>query len=204
MDIEKLSYAYYDQPELVHAVNADLLKFNLGLIEKMRGLCVPTFVTIAEDMSYNHGPMISKAVFDEFLAPYYRRLMETLAELDIVVVIDTDGDVTRLVPWLASVGIDGVLPLERQAKVDGNLLRAQFPRLRMVGHFDKLVMNRGERAIREEFERLVPLMKSGGFIPSVDHQTPPGVSLAEYRQYLKLLAEYTEWTSGSSAKRDFR
>jgi hypothetical protein len=33
-------------------------------------------------------------------------------------------------------------------------------------------------------------MKTGGFIPSVDHQTPPGVSLEQYRCYLRLLDEY--------------
>ena len=31
--------------------------------------------------------------------------------------------------------------------------------------------------MREEFERLLPVMRQGGFLPSVDHQTPPGVSL---------------------------
>ena len=36
-------------------------------------------MTFAEDMSYNHGPMLSKALFDEFLAPYYRRLVPRLA-----------------------------------------------------------------------------------------------------------------------------
>jgi uroporphyrinogen-III decarboxylase len=60
----------------------------------------------------------------------------------------------------------------------------------MIGHFDKLVMNKGEEAIRAEFERLLPLMKGGGFIPSVDHQTPPEVSMNQYRVYLKLLKEY--------------
>jgi hypothetical protein len=97
-----------------------------------------------------------------------------------------------LAPWLQEVGVAGVLPLERQAKVDGMALRGQFPRLRMIGHFDKMTMNRGEAAMRDEFERLVPLMKSGGFIPSVDHQTPPGVSLEQYRLYLRLLEEYTQ------------
>jgi hypothetical protein len=41
-----------------------------------------------------------------------------------------------------------------------------------------------------EFERLVPLMHSGRFIPSVDHQTPPGVSLDQYRVYLRHLRSY--------------
>ena len=190
MDIEKLSYAFYDEPELVHAINGDLLEFNIGLVRRMATVCPPTFLTLAEDMSYNLGPMISQAVFEEFCAPYYRRLMEVLNEHGIILIVDTDGDVTRLVPWLQAVGVAGVLPIERQAGVDGMALRRQFPGLRMVGHFDKMVMNRGEEAIRAEFERIRPLMRTGGFIPSVDHQTPPGVSLEQYRVYLRLLAEY--------------
>jgi uroporphyrinogen-III decarboxylase len=108
-----------------------------------------------------------------------------------MLIVDTDGDVTQLVPWLQAVGVAGVLPLERQAHVDGLKLREQFPNWRMIGHYNKLVMNQGEEAMRAEFERLMPLMKSGGFIPSVDHQTPPGVSLENYRRYLTLLNEYT-------------
>jgi hypothetical protein len=191
MGFEQISLAFYDQPELLHRINADLLDFNLKLVDRILDACVPTFVTLAEDMSYNHGPMISQRMFEDFLAPYYRRLLPRLQERGIRTIVDTDGDVTRLVPWLQSVGVDGVLPLERQAKVDGLKLRGQFPRLLMVGHFDKMTMPRGEVAMRAEFERLRPLMKSGGFIPSVDHQTPPGVSLDQYRVYLRLLEEYT-------------
>lgn len=191
MDIEKLSYAFYDQPELVHAMNHDLTEFNLRLIRQMSKVCVPTFMTLAEDMSYNLGPMISQQVFNEFLAPYYRRVMEALNDLNIMLIVDTDGDVTQLVPWLQAVGVAGVLPLERQAGVDGDRLRERFPTLRMVGHFNKLTMDKGEAAMRAEFERLVPLMKRGGFIPSVDHQTPPAVSIEQYRVYLRLLEEYT-------------
>lgn len=191
MNFERLCLGFYDQPELIHKINEDLLRFNLGLLDQMLKVCVPTFMTLAEDMSYNHGPMIGREIFEEFLAPYYRRLMERLNEHNILLIVDTDGDVTKLVPWLQEVGVAGVLPLERQAKVDGMALRRQFPTLRMIGHFDKLTMHCGEAAMRAEFERLKPLMKSGGFIPSVDHQTPPGVSLEAYRLYLRLLEEYT-------------
>lgn len=191
MGFEKLMYAFAEQPDLLHRINQDLLDFNIRLLDKIFAACVPTFMTIAEDMSYNHGPMISKRTFEEFVAPYYRKLLPRLQERGVPLVVDTDGDITMLVPWLEELGIQGVLPLERQAGVDGAKLRQQFPRLFMIGHFNKMTMNRGEDAMRAEFERLTPLMKSGGFIPSVDHQTPPGVSLAEYRTYLRLLEEYT-------------
>jgi len=192
MGFTKVSLAFYDQPELIHQINQDLVEYNLRILEQIKTVCVPTFATIAEDMSYNHGPMISLLHFEEFIAPYYRQLIPRLRELGIIPIVDTDGDVTRLAPWLQREGIEGVLPLERQAGVDGAILRTQFPRLNMVGHYDKMVMNRGIQAMREEFERLLPLMHSGGFIPSVDHQTPPGVSLDQYRIYVQLLKEYAK------------
>ncbi len=191
LGFERLMLAYHDQPELVHCINSDLLAFNLRLLEGMRGSCVPTFFTVAEDMSYNHGPMVSRRVCEEFMTPYYLRLVERMKEMNALVIMDTDGDCGKLVPWLASVGVEGVLPLERQAKVDGMALRAAYPTLRMVGHYNKLVMHLGEAAMRAEFERLAPLMRTGGFIPSVDHQTPPAVSMSNYRIYLRLLDEYT-------------
>jgi hypothetical protein len=87
-------------------------------------------------------------------------------------------------------GIQGVLPLERQAGVDGMEVRKRYPEIRLIGHFNKMVMDDGEAAMRNEFERLMPLMRAGGFIPSVDHQTPPHVSLEQYRVYRRLLGEY--------------
>jgi uroporphyrinogen-III decarboxylase len=135
--------------------------------------------------------MISEAHFDEFIAPYYRQIVPRLQEWNAPAIVDTDGDVTKMVPWLMREGIQGVLPLERQAGVDGMALRREFPGLLMVGHFDKMVMDKGEQALRAEFERLMPLMQSGGFIPSVDHQTPPHITIEQYHLYRRLLDEYT-------------
>jgi len=191
MGFVKLMYAFIEQPELIHRINEDLLRFNLSLLDQIEKACVPTFMTIAEDMSFNKGPMIGEDLFEEFVAPYYRRMLARVKEMNMLTIVDTDGDVTRMVPWLNSVGVEGVLPLERQAGVDGMTLREQFPDFALVGHYDKMVMPHGEEAMRQEFERLVPLMKTGGFIPSVDHQTPPGVSLEQYSLYRHLLHEFT-------------
>jgi uroporphyrinogen-III decarboxylase len=193
MGFTELMLAFYDQPELLHQINQDLLDFNLDLLARIEKVGRPVFMTVAEDMSYNNGPMISKNLMDEFMSPYYDKMMARAKEMEMLTLVDTDGDVTLLVPWLMENGIEGVLPLERQAGVDAMSLRQQFPALRMVGHFNKMVMKQGEEAMRGEFERLVPVMKTGGFIPSVDHQTPPDVSLENYRIFLRLLHEYTDF-----------
>ena len=143
-------------------------------------------------MSYNNGPMLSKAHFDEFLAPYYEPLTKALRERGIRVFVDSDGDVTQLIPWLKRVGVEGILPLERMAGVDVAKIRETHPDWLMIGGYDKTVMKDGEAAQRRDFERLLPTMATGGFIPSVDHQTPPDVSLETYQVYLRLLEEYSK------------
>jgi uroporphyrinogen-III decarboxylase len=152
----------------------------------------PDMVGFAEDMSYNNGPMLSREQFDEFIAPYYRRVIPHIKKHGVKVLVDTDGDVTSMIPWMMNAGIEGVYPLERQAGVDVALIRRKYPKFLLLGAYDKMVMSKGEKEMRAEFERLLPVMKSGGFIPSVDHQTPPGVSFANYKIYVKLFREFCE------------
>ena len=162
----------------------------LSVIDDLCSVCTPDFVTIAEDMSYNHGPMLSKSCFDEFLKPYYLQITPALHKHGVLVIVDSDGDISQAAPWFEEVGVDGILPLERQAGADIVTLRRDHPSMRFVGHYDKMVMNKGEAAMRAEFERLLPTAARGGFLISCDHQTPPGVSYQEYLLYLKLFAEY--------------
>ena len=192
LGIEPHLYAFYDQPELMHRINRDQVKYMELCLDAFCDICVPDFMTFGEDMSYNHGPMLSKKQFDEFMAPYYRQIIPNLLERETVPIIDSDGDVEPLIPWFEEVGLAGILPLERMAGVDVNRIREKHPNWIMIGGYDKIVMNRGEDAIRAEFERLLPAIKSGRYIPSVDHQTPPGVALEQYQVYLRLLREYTK------------
>jgi len=124
--------------------------------------------------------------------PHYQKLTAYIKNKNVKTLVDSDGDISRMIPWFMRAGIDGVYPLERQAGVDINILRKNYPEFIFLGGFDKMVMNRGEAAIRAEFERILPVMRSGRYIPSVDHQTPPGVSLDEYRVYIRLFGEYAE------------
>ncbi len=191
LGIEQHLYAFYDQPELIHRINEDLADFMLRVIERIGSVCAPDFMTFAEDMSYNHGPMISHELFEAFMAPYYHRVIPALKNLGTLPFVDSDGDVSVPLAWFESAGLEGVLPLERQAGVDIAQLRAAHPRMRFIGHFDKMTMTRGEAAMRAEFERLLPVARQGGYLISVDHQTPPGVSYDQYLLFLRLFREYS-------------
>ena len=190
--IEPHLYAFYDEPELMHRMNEDLAAFDLRVLDAVFSELTPEFVGFAEDMSYNLGPMLSREQFRQFLLPYYRRVIPAIRAAGSHVLVDSDGDITSMVPWFQEAGIEGVYPLERQAGVDVVRLRAEYPSFILLGGYDKMVMRLGAEAMRAEFERILPAMRSGRYIPSVDHQTPPEVSLAQYREYLRLFREYCE------------
>ena len=192
LGIEPHLLAFYDAPELIHRINLDIVEHTKHVFDQVFDIFVPDFVIYAEDMSYNLGPMLSEAHFDEFILPYYRVTVPLVKRTGARVIVDSDGDISRTIPWFLRAGAEGMTPLERQAGVDVPALREKYPNFLFIGHFDKMVMTRGEEAIRAEFERLLPLMRKGGFIPSVDHQTPPGVSLDQYRMYLRLFHEYAQ------------
>jgi len=190
LGIERHLFAFYDQPELMHRINADLADWILKVIEQVCAICTPDFMTFGEDMSYNRGPMLSKDLFDTFLRPYYDRVIPSLRRHGVLPIIDSDGDIAAAAPWFAEAGLGGVLPLERQAGVDIGALRRQQPEMVFIGHFDKMTMDKGEDAMRAEFERLLPTAARGGFLVSCDHQTPPGVSYRDYQTYLRLFHDY--------------
>ena len=192
LGIENHLYALYDKPDLIHRINSDLSKWQLKMINKVCQYCIPDFMTFAEDMSYNKGSMLSEELFNKFMKPYYDKVIPIIKKNGIIPIVDSDGDITEPAYWFENTGLQGILPLERQAGCDINKLREEHPNMVFVGHFDKMTMNQGEEVMRREFERLLPAAEKGGFFPACDHQTPPGVSFEDYKIYLKLFREYAE------------
>lgn len=192
LGIEGHLYAFYDYPELMLEINRDLTQYHKKCLDVIYRHIRPHFMTLAEDMSYNLGPMLSRQQYGEFMLPFYKELVPQIQAQGTKVLIDTDGQVEPLIPWFLDGGIEGILPLERMAGVDVNRIRQNFPELIMIGGFDKTVMHLGEEAMRREFERIFPAMCTGRYIASVDHQTPPDVTMENYAVFMRLQREYAQ------------
>ncbi|MDR1303662.1 MAG: hypothetical protein LBK76_00410 [Verrucomicrobiales bacterium] len=190
LGIENHLYSFYDAPELYHTICRDLLAWQQRAVTLCAEQFPFTFMTFAEDMSYNNGPMISRATFDEFIAPYYREIIPLINQTGTLTMVDSDGDITQATGWFGDCGVNGMLPLERQAGVEVSRYLDAQPQMFFLGHFDKMVMHQGRAALEREFARLLPSARRGRFIPSVDHQTPPAVSYEDYRQYVSLLKQF--------------
>ncbi len=191
MGVENLLVAYHDDPDLLHAMASHHLDFLRTVLERELQDVEFDFAFIWEDMAYNSGPLIGPNMVREFMLPYYRELFDFLRAHGIRhIVLDSDGDITQLIPLFTEVGVDALLPFEVAANMDVRVVRENHPRLRIMGGIDKRALAAGPGAIDAELEAKLPVMfASRGFIPSVDHHIPPDVSLDDFAHYLKRCRE---------------
>ena len=190
MGIEPHMYAFYDQPELIHDINGYILKIYLEKLTKVLDIVPADVVYIMEDLSGKNGPMISPGLFDEFIGSYYKRLIPVLKGKGVRhVFVDTDGDFKKLIPNFIEAGVEGFLPMDVNAGMDIVAVRKEFPDIKFIGAFNKLCISEGKEAIDREFDRILPVIRQGGYLPGCDHQVAPFATFNNYRYYIKRLKE---------------
>jgi len=191
--IEEHLYAFYDHPRIMHEINKFVLCAYLDRLDKILDLTPADVVYVLEDLSGVNGPMLSPALFDEFIGAYYAKLVPFLKKKGVRnVFVDTDGNFVKLIPNFMDVGVEGFLPMDVNAGVDIVQVRERFPQLKFIGGFNKLCIESGPGAIDREFERLMPVIRQGGYIPGCDHQVTPLTPLDNYLYYVGRLKDAME------------
>ena len=191
MGAENLLLAYYDQPELVHAISRHHVSFLRDFYSRIALDVEFDFIFIWEDMSYKNGPLISPALVREFMLPYYRELIPFLKHISgCKVILDSDGDVSQLIPLFMEAGVDGMLPFECAAGMNVCEIGDRYPDLLIAGGIDKREIAKGRKHIDRELDAKLPHMfRRGGYLPAMDHHVPPEVGYDDVLYYTERTRE---------------
>jgi len=128
--------------------------------------------------------MISPAIFREFMLPHYQRMCSFLKSKGVkVILVDTDGDCTELVPLFLEAGITGLYPMETSTGMDIRAIRKKYPKLQMLGGISKYAVAQGRGSIDTSLAAVEGLLRCGGYIPYIDHSVPPSVSWEDFVYY---------------------
>ena len=152
-------------------------------------------VGLSEDMAYQAHSMVSPAMARKFLKPCYDRWVSEIRGSGCEIIdMDSDGYIGELIPIWIECGINVCDPIEVAAHNDINEFRRRFgKRMAYCGGIDKRCMARGGHALKDEFARIAPVCRDGGYIPSCDHGIPHDVSWQNYLDYCRRLAQLTGW-----------
>jgi hypothetical protein len=181
--------AYYDEPDLMHTIVADLTDFWIQLYDQVLDQVDVDLALIWEDMCYNRGPLISPATFRTFILPGYKKLTNFFREKGVkTILVDCDGNIWKLLPLFLEGGVTGIYPFEVRAGMDVVQVRKAFPQLQILGGIDKAALASCPQAIDNELQSKVPwMLTQGGYIPYVDHFVPPDVTWPDFLYYRKRL-----------------
>jgi len=191
MGTEAVSFIFLDQPDFVHWYNDRIASCCERAIDAACSTGKVDLMGGHEDMAFKNGPLVSPAMFRDFLSPYYRRTVGKAREHGQTVFLqDSDGDIRLLIPLWLEVGVNAFLPLEVASNMDVCELRKEYGRhiALLRGNLDKRNFADSKEAIKEEVMRKVPTVAAeGGFIPGVDHGVPPDVPFENYCYYVQLM-----------------
>ncbi|MCC6958100.1 MAG: hypothetical protein IT316_14965 [Anaerolineales bacterium] len=194
LGVDYLLLSMYDDPAMIHDILDVMTDLWIGLWEEQVAQYEVDSVTFWEDMCYRAGPLISPKMFQTFLSPRYKRLTDAGRSMGIKhYLVDTDGDMRKLIPLWIEAGITGVYPFEVQAGMNVEEIGKEYPELIVLGGIDKREIDLGPEAIDRELEKRLPfLLQRGGFIPTLDHHVTPEASWKDFVYYRQKLAEYCE------------
>ncbi len=199
MGTENLSYAFYDNPVLVHEMTEFLADFIIEASRRALEEVKVDYFNFFEDLAGKGGPLISPRLFREFMFDPYRRVIDFLHSHGVdIITLDSDGDCEALIPLFLEVGVTGIWPVEIAAGMDPVSLRKKYGKdLALSGGIDKRVLTKDKKAIEEELTSKMPyLIEQGGYIPTIDHAVPPDVSLENFMYYLSLKKKLAEGKLG--------
>jgi len=195
MGTERLSYAFFDQPDLVHEMLDFWVDYFIQATEKaLHEVEIDAFI-FNEDIAYKNGPLISPKIYKEFFLPRHRAIVEHLRKHGVKVIeLDSDGNTEPLLPLMIEAGINCHWPLEAAAGMDPVKIRKEYGKdLALSGGIDKRALSKGKAEIEEELrKKIIPMLETGGYIPTVDHTIPPDISLENALYYFKLKREIAE------------
>jgi hypothetical protein len=186
MGMEKLSYAFYDYPEMVHDMVTHWAELCARQIEQLPEDVPIDRVNWWEDMASKNGPLVSPTIFRRFLQPGYHRVMAAAKARGCVLgQVDCDGNPHDIVSNWLEEGVNIMFPIEIAAGADPVAWREEFGRdVLLRGGINKRAIAEGGKAIDAELARMRPLLEQGGCIPHLDHLVPPDISYDSYREYL--------------------
>jgi len=187
MGEERVCYAVYDQPELIHDMIETFAETSCRILEKVCDYVVPDCLGVHEDMAGKSGPLFGPELIKRFFKPYYSAAWNIVKQKGTRLFSqDSDGNINPVMDALIDCGVNVFYPLEPAAGMDMVRLREKYGRqIYFKGGIDKHVLREGKDAIYKELKyKIDPLLKEGGCVFALDHRITNGTPLADYRYYV--------------------
>jgi hypothetical protein len=189
----EVMYLLTDDPRLVDEIMRLQAEFSARLARRILRDVDVDMVVFSEPIGGNDRPLLSPAMYERFVLPGYRSIIETLRDHGVkTIVFMTYANARALLPNVVDAGFNCMWACEVESgAMDYRSIRTQFGRaLSLIGGIDLDALLTGKDAIQREFDAKVsPLLEDGGFVPLADGRVRSSVPFRNYIHYRRRLEE---------------
>lgn len=190
--MDRLMMAFYDEPEAVRQLMRRVMDFQLAIARHYLAVGVEV-AGLGDDLGSERGPLFSRSILEEFLAPEYRRLCDLYRAHGVIIAWHSCGRIDSLLDFFMDLGVDVLNPVQASANDLDRVRAITQGKMALQGAVStRTIMSGPEEAIRAETAlRLWQLGREGGYFCAPDQGMPfpPAhaeafrVALEEYGMY---------------------
>lgn len=176
--MENLYYKMYDQPEVVEAAYRHMVDFYAKVSERIFDAAadVIDIMFIGNDLGSQIGPLLGMELFEKFVLPPIRRLIDMGHVHGLKVMLHCCGGFELLIPPLIEAGLDGLHAIQPCCRrMELQALKDNYGgRMLFNGAIDSqyVLIDGTPETVREDTRKVLDVMKpGGGYVAGASHDT---------------------------------
>lgn len=190
------------EPRFAHALMDMVLEVNIRIARNAVREGADAIV-LGDDYADNRGPMMSPALFGEFVLPRLTRMVEAIHEEGGLVIKHSDGNLYPIIEAIASSGADALNPIEPAVGMDlATAKRLVGDRMAIMGNVDcgQLLPSGTPDQVREAVRQCIrDAAPGGGYILSSSNSIHSGVKPANWKAMIEAGREFGEYPLKAAA-----
>lgn len=178
LGMETLYQKMFEEPEIVDAVMKHLVDYYAAASQRIFDAAadVVDIFFIGNDLGGQMGPLLSKELFERFVLPHLKRLIDLGHAYGLKVMLHCCGGFAPLIPAMIEAGLDGLHAVQPSCRgMDLRRLKAAFgDKILFNGCIDShhVVINGTPGFVREKTREVIEIMKpGGGFVAGASHDS---------------------------------
>jgi uroporphyrinogen decarboxylase len=194
--LENLLMNLLAAPEFAHQLLDKVLETNMRIARRAIRTGADIIV-LGDDYAGNTAPLVSPAVFAEFMLPRLTKMVNLVHEEGAKVIEHSDGHVWPLLDMIVGAGVDAINPIEPAAGMDiGEVKQKYGHRVCLIGNIDcSHLLSEGsveevEAAVKECIRKASP---GGGHIISSSNSVLSSVKPENYLALIQAAKRYGKY-----------
>ncbi|MBN1302713.1 MAG: nucleoside 2-deoxyribosyltransferase [Melioribacteraceae bacterium] len=192
MGFETFSYALFENPSLIRAINEKVGELVVSMFETMVQYEQVNVLFYSDDIAFTNGLLVPPDVLDSYFFPWLKKIGNLAAEYNKPLIYHSDGVLYSIINRIKDCGVDALHPIEPKAMSLKELKEKVKNTLCLIGNVEVDTLARGTpEDVRKIVKNNIELFEGNtGYCVGSSNSIPQYVKVENYIAMNEAAKEY--------------